>query len=158
MTETPIYKFALRPDLSENKEFLPKQSEPDATGYDVRSSITVTLTDGDFIKIPLGFRVFCPDGWWIELHPRSSTFMKRELISLVGIIDQSFPGEVCLVGKFFSKEKESVTINAGDLIGQMIPVKLQRMKTEEISNEEMDKLISERNSDRKGGFGSTGVR
>jgi len=156
----PNYKFALREDLKTNKEFLPKQSEPDATGYDVRCAQTdgVVLTHGGIFKIPLGFRVYCPDGWWLELNPRSSTFLKRELITLVGIIDQSFPGEVHLVGKFLSNTQKFNKIEFGDLIGQLVPYKLQRMNIEESTNEELDLLIKNRNSKRTGGFGSTGVK
>lgn len=154
--DLPIFKFALTNPA--DKSFLPKQAEPTSTGYDVRSRISVTLNDGEIIKIPLGFRVFCPDGWWLELHPRSSTFLKRELIALVGIIDQSFPGEVCLVGKYMSNNKTPTRIEAGDLIGQMIPIKLQLMEAVEISNEEIELEFKNRNSLRTGGFGSTGVR
>lgn len=156
----PNYIFALREDLKLNKEFLPKQAEPDATGYDVRcaSKEKVVLSNGQMFKIPLGFRVYCPDGWWLELNPRSSTFIKRELITLTGIIDQCFPGEVHIVGKFFSNEKEFIEIEVGDLIGQLIPVKLQKMNVDETTNENIEELFKNRNSVRKDGFGSTGVR
>lgn len=156
----PNYIFALREDLKLNKEFLPKQAEPDATGYDVRCAAkeNVVLSNGQMFKIPLGFRVYCPDGWWLELNPRSSTFIKRELITLTGIIDQCFPGEVHIVGKFFSNEKKFIEIEVGDLIGQLIPVKLQKMNVDETSNENIEELFKNRNSVRKDGFGSTGVR
>lgn len=156
----PNYIFALREDLKLNKEFLPKQAELDATGYDVRcaSKEKVVLYNGQMFKIPLGFRVYCPDGWWLELNPRSSTFIKRELITLTGIIDQCFPGEVHIVGKFFSNEKEFIEIEVGDLIGQLIPVKLQKMNVNETTNENIEELFKNRNSVRKDGFGSTGVR
>jgi len=160
MTDLPKYKFALRNDIKNCKEFLPKQSERDATGYDVRCAAKdgVIMNNGDIVKIPLGIRAYCPDGWWLELNPRSSTFLKRELITLVGIIDQSFPEELHLVGKFFSNTKPFLKIEFGDLIGQLVPVKLQRMEVEEFTNEEMDEAIKERNAERKSGFGSTGVR
>lgn len=156
--EIPTYKYCLRSDLKNNKEFLPKQSEPDATGYDVRCAEVndVVLKPNEIVKIGLGFKVLCPVDWWLELHPRSSTFMKREMITLVGIIDQNFPKEVCLVAKYLGNEEK--IIKFGDLIGQLIPVKLQRMKNEEIDEEEYSNEMKLRDSKRTGGFGSTGER
>lgn len=156
--EIPTFKFCLRNDLKSNKEFLPKQSEPNSTGYDVRCAEVngVILENNSMIKISLGFKALCPEGWWFELHPRSSTFFKRELITLVGIIDQDFPGEVCLVGKYFSKNTNQIKF--GDLIGQIVPKKLQLMNVEEISDENYDFELKNRKAIRAGGFGSTGER
>lgn len=155
--EIPTYKFCLRSDLKNNKEFLPKKSEPDATGYDVRcADQDIVLENGKMFKISLGFKVLCPVGWWLQLNPRSSTFMKKELITLVGIIDQNYPGEVCLVGKYFSEKTQ--IIKFGDLIGQVVPVRLQEMNTEEVNDEEYENEMNARKSKRTGGFGSTGVR
>lgn len=159
----PVFKFCLRDDLKNNKEFLPKLSEPDATGYDVRSAETndiVLSGNGKLIKIPLGFRALCPVGWWFELHPRSSMFVKRNVITHIGIIDQNFPGEVCLCIRYFNNEGIDFNgmIKFGDMIGQIIPVKLQRMSVEEVSDQEYSHEMSLRNFKRTGGFGSTGER
>lgn len=159
--ELPIFKFALREDLKNNKEFLPKQSEPNATGYDVRSAEKedIILQPNMILKIPLGFRAFCPDGWWFQLHPRSSFFIKKEMITLIGLVDQDFPNQVCLVCRYLPTNESGIKeIKFGDLIGQIVPVKLQRMVSLEIDNQEFDRLNSERNAIRKGGFGSTGER
>lgn len=85
--EIPTFKFALREDLKDNKEFLPTLAEPKATGYDVRAALeksdaVLNIEPFAYVKIPLGFRAFCPEGWWYELKPRSSTFGKKNLHSL----------------------------------------------------------------------------
>lgn len=186
MKEIPQYKFALRADLKDSKEFLPTRAENKASGWDVRAAQTdkkpIILKPFEHTKIQLGFRSFCPDGWWFELKPRSSTFAKKFLHSLYGTIDEGFEGELVLAvqyipnlksAKIFSDEyiekeeikyepkyamfeKPILTINFGDAIGQIIPVKRQEMIIEEVSNEEYDRLCKERNGQRgAGGFGST---
>ena len=169
MNETPIFKFAIREDLKDSEiNFLPTRAEPYATGWDVRSAPfsrqSIKIRTGETIKIPLGFRAYCPKGWWFELKPRSSTFTKKQLHCLYGTIDETFEGELILAAKYLpnligiSSDQyfEPLEINFGDAIGQIIPVKRQEMITMQISNEEYDVLCKLRNTERgSGGFGST---
>jgi len=169
MSEIPNFKFALREDLKNNKEFLPTKAEPHATGWDVRAATSLSLSPFEKAIIPLGFRTFCPEGWWFELKPRSSTFGKKRLHCLYGTIDETYEGELLLACQYipeaiictnnetsFSNSKK-LEINFGDALGQIIPVKRKEMIVEEISNEEYDVLCKNRNASRgASGFGSTG--
>ena len=176
MTENPEFKFCLNDDLSElcekhyNKykpeDFLPQRSYDTDTGWDVRCAIEDDIDTQDliyhhgkndtFLKIPLGFRIFSPKGWWLNLHPRSSTFAKKFLVGLVGIIDESYEGKVYF-GCKFDPECPNVTLRFGDKIGQLIPIKREIMKVTSITKEELDLLCKNRNAERgSGGFGSTG--
>lgn len=160
----PIFKFALRSDLENNQIFLPAKSEPLATGWDVRCAEPdgVKILPGDYAKIRLGFRSFCPPGWGYELHPRSSSFAKKYLHCLIGIIDESWEGETMLAVHFLPPKWPDISsaplnIEFGEKIGQIIPVKKDEISVELVSNEEYNKLIENRNASRKdGGFGSTG--
>lgn len=158
----PKYKFALREDLKNEKQFLPTRAEPKATGWDVRCAFkdrqSITLKPGDFAKIPLGFRGFCPEGWWYKLVPRSSTFGKKQLHALYGTIDETYEGELVFACQYISEgfNDSELVLNFGDAIGQIIPVRRQEMEVEEISNEEYDDRCAFRNGIRgTGGFGST---
>jgi dUTPase len=166
--EVPVFKFALREDLKDDLRFLPTRAEEKASGWDVRAAQTdrkpIVLQRGpySYYKIELGFRAFCPEGWWLELRPRSSTFTKRYLHCLYGVIDQTYEGQMILACKYdppySTKTKAELheTINFGDPLGQLIPVRRQEMKVEAVSNEEYDTLCQERGGKRKdGGFGST---
>jgi dUTPase len=163
MMTNPIFKFALREDLKDNKMFLPTLGEPNATGYDVRAAQEdrkdIVLHYGQYFKIPLGFRAIPEDGWWYQLHPRSSTFAKKNLHGLIGIIDQDFPLEVMFAGQYLpEKQSDILTISFGEKIGQIIPYKKHNFVQVEITNEEYDLLILQKNAVRVGGFGSTTVK
>ena len=169
----PNYKFALTPELLEACEkqnvspetFLPKRADIGASGWDVRCANPngLDLDPEEYFKIHLGFRVFSPSGWWLELNPRSSTFIKKHIHSLYGKIDESYQGELMFCGQYLPGGREIISITApkriefGDRIAQIMPVKLELMNVENISNDEYDKLCKERNFSRgSGGFGSTG--
>lgn len=159
----PVFKFALREDLQNDKRFLPTRAEPFATGYDVRAATKdkkdLALRAGQYFKIPLGFRSFCPEGWYYQLHPRSSSFVKKSMHNLVGIIDETFPLECHLVGQYIPDLGllgTDLVIKFGDPIGQIIPVKRIDAIIEDISNNDMNKLYEMRNAPRTGGIGSTG--
>lgn len=160
----PSFKFALRSDLETFDGFLPTQGEPLATGYDVRAAQKdqkpLVLRAGQYFKIPLGFRAFCPEGWWFKLEPRSSTFAKKKVHALCGVIDETYENELVFAGQYIPDITEmghDLSINFGDAIGQIIPVKRQLMVVEKVSNDTFDQLCKARNGQRgTGGFGSTG--
>lgn len=162
----PVYKFALRADLVENKEFLPTQGEPLATGWDVRAAFkdkkSVTLRAGQHVRIPLGIRGFCPPGWWYQLFPRSSSFAKKFLHALYGVIEETYEGELIFAAQYLpdvTTLTHDLTIQFGEPIGQIIPVERKVMVVEEVSNEEYDTLCKQRAGSRgAGGFGSTDVK
>ncbi len=159
---TPEFKFALREDLKDNKEFLPAKSEPNATGYDCKAAFLdkkdLVIKPGQYFKIPLGFRCHCPEGWYYQLHPRSSSFVKKHMHNLIGIIDQDFPLELIFAGQYVpdsSNFSNDLVIKYGDTIAQIVPTKRVDMVTTEITNNEYDKLHISKKSIRVGGFGST---
>lgn len=182
----PQFKFALREDLKDKKEFLPTRGEPKATGWDVRSSDDLIIKPFEYVKIRLGFRALCPDGWWFEMRPRSSTYTKKNMHALYGVVDETYEGEAIFAAQYipfveietsvrFSSGKswgpeeedyyyasskfiaEPLKINFGDAVGQMIPVQRQEIEVISLTNEEIEAEYKSRNATRgAGGFGSTG--
>jgi dUTPase len=175
--EIPEYIFALRENLKDKKEFLPTKADDKATGWDVRAALDkseIEILPFDYVKIPLGIRGFCPDGWWYELKPRSSTFGKKRLHALIGTIDENYEGELIFACQYIPGNivKQELVIGDpvysikgcipplviafGEAIGQIIPIKRQDAKMTEASNEELDARYKNRNGTRGvGGFGST---
>ena len=160
----PVFQFALREDLQNDLRFIPSKGEPLASGWDVRAAQhdkkDIILRPGQYFKIPLGFRSFCPPGWYYQLHPRSSSFTKRSMHNLIGIVDESWEGETLLAGQYLPDIKSLGTdliIKFGDAIAQIIPIQRSEILIEKISNQLYDQQCKERNAQRgAGGFGSTG--
>lgn len=170
MSEIPIFRFAIRENLKDVTRdglsaFLPTRGTERSTGWDVKAALTNGLTDlvirpGSHVKIPLGFRVFAPEGWWLELRPRSSSFAKKNLHALYGVIDEDYEGECIFACQYLPDLRSlgnDLVIKFGEAIGQIVPVKRQEMIVAEITNTDYDSACKARNAARgAGGFGSTG--
>ncbi len=162
--ELQTFKFALRDDILDTEDlFLPMRSEPFATGYDVRACQKdrkdIILRAGQYFKIPLGFRSICPPNWYYQLHPRSSSFVKKSMHSLIGIVDFGWELETSFVGQYIpdiGSLGKDIIITFGDRIGQIIPTRREDINVETISNKEFERICKERNAGRGGGFGSSG--
>lgn len=153
----PTFKFAIKEGLSDI--YLPSKGSERASGWDVKSTDRLLIRAGEYVKIPLGFRLLCPQGWWMELRPRSSSFAKKNLHALYGVIDEDYEGQLVFACQYLPDKQmiAPLEIQEGEAIGQIIPVRRQEMIVEKISNEEYDKFCRERNASRgSGGFGSTG--
>lgn len=163
MLEIPTFKFALREDLKNNKEFLPQRATPGAAGWDVRCAQEdkkpIILRAGQYAKIPLGFRAIMPEGWWLELRPRSSTFAKKFCNCLYGVLDSDWRGMNQIALQYIpdiNSLGKDLVLNFGEPIGQLIPVKIRNMEIQEISNEEFNDFCSkEVNFRNQEGFGAT---
>lgn len=152
----PTFKFAVQEGLDQS--FLPTKANALATGWDVRCAKETFLYNNQYSLIPLGIRVISPEGWWLKLNPRSSTFGKKHLHTLYGVIDQDYCGMIYLAVQYVANtyvDNDVTTIGFGDAIGQLIPVLRQDMIIESISNAEFDELAK---SSVRGdsGFGSSG--
>jgi len=163
MLELPVFKFALRNDV--DMSFLPKKGEFLATGWDVRCAEPkgVLFHPGEMATIRLGFRMFAPEGWWLELRPRSGTFVKKSIHALYGVIDETYENELLFAARYLPAPVPApliapdLFIDYGERIGQVIPVRRQEMIVEAITNEAYDKACETRSASRgTGGFGSTG--
>jgi dUTP pyrophosphatase len=160
MSDIPVFKFAIRADLQNTGiNFLPVRAHPEDTGWDVKSAADVTLRAGQYAKIPLGFRTFAPLGFWLELRPRSSSFAKKQLHCLYGVIDEGYENEMVFACQYIpdlAAMGHDLRICMGDAIGQLVPVRRQEMKVELVSNDQYDALVRDRKGTRgTGGFGSS---
>lgn len=137
---------------------------PQSAGIDLYSAITVVIQAGKIMKIPLGVKV----DFRCDLHPRSSLALKYGLMGQVGIIDEDYRGEVCLV--VYNTKNKDVVVYKGDKVAQIIPFKKyvdfqnvnSQCKPKEIKIVQDDSVYemwaelkpTERGS---GGFGSTDI-
>jgi dUTPase len=160
----PEFLFCLNEGLDDS--FLPTKAEPNATGWDVRAAADYVFRKPfDHHKIDLGFKTLIPEGYWLELRPRSSMHAKNNLNCLYGVIDQDYEDNVLFSAQWIpampytalsSASFSLVTplrINKGDRIGQLVPVKRLEMDVKRIDSDTFNQLSRKT---RSGGFGSTG--
>lgn len=130
---------------------LPKYETSGAAGMDVRANIKEPIVLGslDRVLIPLGLRLEIPEGYEVQVRPRSGLALKHGIgmVNSIGTIDSDYRGEIGTI--IVNLSKEPYTIQPQERIGQIV-----LNKVEQIEWEVVEKLSeSERGS---GGFGSTG--
>lgn len=130
---------------------LPQYATKGSSGMDIRASLglPVTLQPLERTLIPTGLFVEIPDGYEIQIRPRSGLAIKQGITCLnsPGTIDSDYRGEIKIILINLSSEEQ--IINHGDRIAQIIIQKTERagLVQVEFLNE------TERAA---GGFGHTG--
>ena len=132
---------------------LPQYSTEHSAGMDVRAAIDmpVTIMPGERKLIPTGLRVQLPDGYELQMRPRSGLALKRgvTLLNSPGTIDADFRGEIGVI--IINHSDEPFIIERGDRIAQMVLARYER--TCWYATDSLDE--SERGD---GGFGHSGVK
>ncbi len=109
-----------------------------------------TLKPFERVLIPTGLFVEIPDGYEIQIRPRSGLAIKQGITCLnsPGTIDADYRGEIKIILINLSQEEQ--IIQSGDRIAQMVFQSIDKVKwqTVEFVTE------TERN---QGGFGHTGT-
>lgn len=130
---------------------LPTYATSGASGMDVRAFLPAALTIQPLerILIPTGLYVEIPEGYEIQIRPRSGLAIKQGITCLntPGTIDADYRGEIKII--LINLSAESRQILPGDRIAQMVVQQVEKIKwevTETIS-------VTSRN---EGGFGHTG--
>lgn len=140
---------------------IPTYAHRGDAGMDVYSTIDVTIRPGEAKLIPLGFKVAIPEGYELQVRPRSGFSLKTHLrvANAPGTIDSGYRDEVGVILYNCAPAimdtylyGPSYTISKGDRIAQLV---LQEVPTA-IFVKTPD--ISKIGGDRGGGFGSSGVK
>jgi len=140
---------------------IPKKATEGAAGYDLCACIP-DYTSGMMIHphnsliVPTGLNVNIPEGYEIQIRPRSGLAAKHgvTVLNTPGTIDCDYSGDgedFELKVILFNHNKVPFIINNGDRIAQMVVAKLAAHELVEVK--EFGKSA---NKSRKGGLGSTG--
>lgn len=129
---------------------LPQYQTKGAAAFDLHSVEEFTIQSGDTATVSTGLVFEIPEGYYLEIAPRSSISLNTRTRVLKGIVDSDFRGEVkIIVENLYAKYPDPYMIVKGQRVAQALLKKVERAEIEEV--EEVS--TTERNTK---GFGSTG--
>jgi dUTP pyrophosphatase len=139
--------------INKSENPLPEYATTGASGMDIRAWIheTIILKPLERQLIPTGLFVEIPDGYEIQIRPRSGMAYKQGITCLntPGTIDSDYRGEIKIL--LINLSAENQIIQNGDRIAQMVVSKTE--KATWISSLQINE--TERGA---GGFGHTGKK
>ena len=132
------------------EEYLPIYKTAGSAGADLKSMIKQELEIGEIKLIPTGIKMAIPEGYEVQIRPRSGLALKYGITipNAPGTIDSDYRDEVGVILQNNGDTK--VVIEKGDRIAQMILARCLTAKFEKVNS--LDE------TDRVGGFGSTGIK
>lgn len=132
---------------------LPVYATPGSSGMDIRAKSNITIEPMETELIKTGIYVQLPDGYEIQVRPRSGLSLKTmaRIANSPGSVDSDFTGQVCVIMTNTSPTV-SCTFAAGERIAQIVCQEVQKINWVQVNS--VDEFVkTERGA---GGFGSTG--
>lgn len=129
---------------------LPKFATPGSAGVDLVANIENEITLQPFARelVPTGLFVALPEGTELQVRPRSGLALKHgvTVCNTPGTVDCDYRNEVKVI--LINLSNEPYVLRPGERIAQAVLNRYERFDWEEV--ESLDE------TERKGGFGSTG--
>lgn len=132
---------------------LPAYETAGSAGMDVRAALPedgpMVLAPGQRAMVPTGLSVAIPEGYEIQVRPRSGLAAKHGLTCLntPGTIDSDYRGEIKVI--LINLGAEAFTIQRGERIAQLVLAPVTRLAWSQVGT--LDETARG-----AGGFGSTG--
>jgi dUTP pyrophosphatase len=129
---------------------LPSYATPEAAGMDVKADGEFVIGTGQYALVPTGLSVEIPQGWELQVRPRSGLAAKFgvTVLNAPGTIDSDYRGEIKVI--LVNHGAQAFTVAAGDRIAQLVLARAPQAVIEEVQ----DLTATQRGA---GGFGSTGA-
>lgn len=129
---------------------LPGYETAGSAGMDIRAAEAATIAPGKRGLIGTGFAFAIPEGYEVQVRPRSGLALKKgiSVLNTPGTIDSDYRGEIKVI--LANLGEEDFIVTPGDRIAQIVVAPVQRGNLVEVAD--LDETA--RGS---GGFGSTGV-
>jgi dUTP pyrophosphatase len=139
--------------INQSSNPLPNYETLHSAGMDLRANLTesVEILPLHRTLIPTGLFIALEPGTEAQIRPRSGLAFKQGITVLnsPGTIDADYRGELKVL--LVNLSNETVIINHGDRVAQMVIAKYERTEFEQVDSLE----DTERGA---GGFGSTGIK
>lgn len=160
-----VYVEVCRDDIT-----LPIYANESDAGMDLRSAVDTEIEPGETKVIPTGLKLAIPEGYEIQIRPRSGLSLKTPLriANSPGTIDAGYRDELGIIVnnssvinkkiKYDINEKGNkegtYVIKKGDRIAQMVLNKIEKIEFIKVQKGEIEKI----GNNRGGGFGHTGIK
>ena len=170
-------KIEIKVEICREGVQLPTYANDGDSGMDIRAAEDVTISIGETKIIPTGLKMAIPEGYEIQVRPRSGVSLKTPLkiSNSPGTIDSGYRDEIGIIISNISirmqnkdtgelipfednltlenKYKTGIfTIKKGDRIAQLVLQKVPKMKLVQVDD------VKKYGQNRMGGFGSTGTK
>lgn len=126
---------------------LPEYKTENAAGFDLASVTHVDVKPGETLLVATGWAFEVPEGYELQLRPRSGVSLKTNLRVILGTIDSDYRGEVRVIVQNVGNTVESVSY--GERIAQGVLNRVPKARF---------MLVNELSTTQRGsgGYGSTG--
>ena len=147
MDETLVIKTLL-----DDAEYLPLYASSQAAGADLKAFIVhnIVIAPGASALIPTGLKVEIPQGYEIQVRPRSGLALKHQItvLNTPGTIDADYRGEIGVI--LINHGKEPFVVTPGMRIAQAVVAKVYQAIYE-------PSTLLETTARGDGGFGHSGT-
>lgn len=149
--------IAVRTDAADvvYEDMMPKYETSGASGMDVRAYLkdkgTVVIMPGETKLIPTGIRVAIPEGYELQVRPRSGLAFKKSItvLNTPGTIDADYRGEIGII--LINHNSQPVSIKHGERIAQLVAAEVVEVSWYYTADlDPTDRGV--------GGFGHTGAK
>ena len=132
---------------------LPKYETSGSSGMDISANIqdNINIEPGDTAIIPTGIVMSIPNGFEVQIRPRSGLAAKQKItvLNTPGTIDSDYRGEIKVI--LINLSHKVFKVENGLRIAQMVVCPVIKADLELV-----DELTETKRGD--GGFGSTGIK
>ncbi|MCG7385070.1 dUTP diphosphatase [Paenibacillus sp. ACRRY] len=137
---------------------IPVYAKPGDSGFDLVALEDVIISPGKTMKVPTGLAFEIPEGYEMQIRPRSGLTLNSKLRVQLGTVDAGYRGEVGIIVDYLNDGDDlmnmfvmnNVKIEKGMKIAQGVIAPVVR-----VSFEEAEELSDSERGD--GGFGHTGL-
>jgi len=149
---TESTKLLITKVCGESDVNLPKYATEHSAGMDIEAAISesIVIKPGEVAMVPTGLKTALPDGFEMQIRPRSGLAAKNSVTVLnsPGTVDADYRGEIKVI--LINHGNNDFVIEPKMRIAQMVIAKYERVVWELVED-------LEATSRGAGGFGSTGV-
>lgn len=132
----------------DDRAVLPNYAHEGDSGMDLYALEGVAIHAFGFAKLRTGVACDIPEGYELQIRPRSGLAAKKGVVAAFGTVDMGYRGEIGVT--LFNHSGQAAEIAAGDRIAQVVlapVVRAEVVETQTLSQTERG----------TGGFGSTGA-